>query len=547
MVGELSSQDCLSDKVFLASIKAINPDLRHAHEVGGLLLAMAIHQGSLESLQYLISKGVSVNKPSRCFTPLMNATKFGKPECVHILLDKGADIDRKCSFGESALHTAAAMKNLEMVKFLLNRGANVDNQRQGGRTPLMDAVLIGSQDTCIVQHLLDAGADVQLQDENKLSALHFAQTEELIDILVKKGACVNAVDIDGSTALHHRVKQGVPNLPAVQKLIDAGAEVNAKDKYGNTPLKEAVRGNNLDLVSYLLTKGADPNNAERLAESALLSACYHGNAEMVKLLHQAGARTDWDLMGFAETALHAACGCGSDDQDLLEVIRYLVEDVKVNVNQRCGAQADNKTAVHSACLRDSPSVLELLTNKDICDADLEATDRMGRRPIHLAAGRQPDCFQHLLNLGCDIHVTDKTGRNALHWAAQGGSIDTIRRILDQPGVDIDKRDLDGWTALCWAARGPMPESTSKSTINCTLQAEVVKLLLDKGADRSVRVPVDQDITCTPLGIAIFHDTGDEVIQLLTEHPIHEDGLNSSLKKGFVHEEIICDFCGVVSI
>ncbi|KAM6483084.1 ankyrin repeat-containing domain protein [Trichoderma sp. SZMC 28011] len=440
------------------------------------------------------------------------------------------------------LVSAVSAGNRELVQLLLNNGADVNYYDGTKDTDDRD----DTDDTDDTDGT-DGTDDTDDTDDTSSVALHCAKTAEMIDLLVKNSADVNLTDIKGNTALHHRAKEVSPSLPAIESLVNAKANINVKNKAGITPLMEAVKNNSLDLVSYLLTKGADPNNAERSHESAFYYACCHGNAEMVKLLHQAGARTDSDFLGFAETALHVACGSESDDQDLLEVVRYLVEDVKVNVNQRCGTQKENETALHSVCLRDSPNVLKLLTDKDKCKIDLEVSDRMGRRPIHLAASRQPDCFQHLLDLGCDIHATDKTGRNALHWAAQGGSIDTVRRILDRPGVDIDKRDLDGWTALCWAARGPMSELIQTSTLDCTSQAQVVKLLLGEGADRSIRVPVDLDITCTPLEIAIFHGTGDEVIQLLTEHPIREDNLNSSLKKGPLFRGLYCNFCGVVSI
>ncbi|PNP60531.1 hypothetical protein THARTR1_00555 [Trichoderma harzianum] len=100
----------------------------------------------------------------------------------------------------------------------------------------MYAVRNGNEDTSIVQHLLNAGADVQLQGRKKLSALHFARTEELIDILVENGADVTAVDIDGNTALHYRVRDDEPNLLAIQKLRDAEAVANAKNNDGITPL-----------------------------------------------------------------------------------------------------------------------------------------------------------------------------------------------------------------------------------------------------------------------------------------------------------------------
>ncbi|KAK4060557.1 uncharacterized protein Triagg1_10682 [Trichoderma aggressivum f. europaeum] len=447
-------------------------------------------------------------------------------------------------FGSAPIHSAAYEGQLEAIEILLKFGADVYITNHDGYTPLVYAVSEGKRD--VVQYLLEKGADVKLQDNRKASALHYAKTAEIVDILVEKGADVNTVDIDGNTALHHQIKKSSAGIPIIERLMNAGANINAKNRLRITPLMESVKNNSPGLVNYLLSKGADPNNAEQQSESPLFYACYHGNAEVVKMLHRAGAQTDFHFEDFVETALHAACDSDSDDQDLLEVIRYLVEDGKVNVNKRCGSQEENETAVHCACRRKSPSVLGLLIDKDKCKIDFEVSDRMGRRPIHLAAGRQPDCFQLLLNLGCNIHATDKTGRNALHWAAQGGSIDTLRRILDQPGVNIEATDLDGWTALCWAARGPIPKSTSESNSDSSSQAHVVKLLLEKGADKSVRVRGDINELWTPLEIANFHDTGDEVIQLLREHPTDEDNLNSSQKRGFVHDETCCDFCKAVS-
>lgn len=125
----------------------------------------------------------------------------------------------------------------------------------------------------------------------------------------------------------------------------------------------------------------------------------------------------------------------------------------------------------------------------------------------MAAARRFNCFQHLLNLGSDIYATDKAGRNALHWAAQGGNIKTVCKILDQPGVANNEADLDGWTALCWAARGLIPASS----FNSKSRAHVVKLLLEDGADKSIIVQDDRDEIWTPLEIAINHDTGDELI------------------------------------
>lgn len=592
MIGELSYQPCPNEEKYLRYIKLHDESVQHLisrdldinkpYDEQSLLMSAATF-GNVESARILLDEGAEIDwTNANGESALFKAVAGKHTTMVNFLLERGANASiigpnrttlihlclenpqnlRKVllsfpepnllnEFGSAPIHSAAYDCRLEAIDILLEFGANINITDNHGKTPLLYAVSTGNCD--LVQYLLEKGADVKMQDNRKVSALHYAKTAEMINLLVENSADVNLTDHKGNTALHYRVKEvsldltDLTDLTPIKSLVNAQANINVKNNAGITPLMKSVKKNNPDLVDYLLSEGADPNNAEKGYESPLFYSCYYGNAEMVKKLHRAGAQTDFHFDGLGDTALHVACTSNSDDQDLLEIIRYLVEDVKLNVNKRCGTQGQNGTAVHDACHRESSDVLKLLIDKDKCKIDLEVSDRMGRRPIHLAAGSQSDCFQHLLSLGCNIHATDKTGRNALHWAAQGGSIDIVRRILDQPGVNIDTTDLDGWTALCWAARGPMPDGTARSALHYTLQAQVVKLLLDKGADKSVRVPVDENLTCTPLEIAIFHDTGDEAIQLLTEHPTDEDNLNSSQKRGFVHDGIYCNFCGVVSM
>ena len=113
-----------------------------------------------------------------------------------------------------------------------------------------------------VKQAIADGANVKAKDERGWTALHFAQTKEIAELLIAKGADVNAWDQDGETPLDfaNRVKrteiaallrkhggktsaglsihvaatQG--NIKAVKQHLAAGADVNAKNKHGETPL-----------------------------------------------------------------------------------------------------------------------------------------------------------------------------------------------------------------------------------------------------------------------------------------------------------------------
>ncbi|QYT04558.1 hypothetical protein H0G86_011460 [Trichoderma simmonsii] len=609
-------QACCRDEVNLAIVMLLVENGANIRASSGdaSVLAPVIRRGDSDCLQYLISSGTDVNKPvSGDLYAIHLAAALGNIECVRILLKEGARVDQETRSGVSAIVGAASQQKFEVVDFLLDKGANISGKGFTGRnmlqlcvvsphilrrileifpdpnlkddqglaaihhailnsqteavkilaefhadvnvpmpeengqaTPLMMAVIKGN--LAAVQYLLDAGADVNHQANKRISnssAIHFAKTAEIIGALLQYGADVNKKDSDGDTALHRIANSPSPDLGAAKRLINARADVNARDKHNRTPLYNAVNGKHTGIIDYLLSKGADPNIADPRFGSPLHRACWGGNIKMVKQLHAAGAMVDLAVEG-SGSPLQNACLSRSNDNDVVAVVQYLVEDAKADVNQICGL---NGTAVHAACLRGSPAVLRLLLDK--YNANPQVPDKIGRLPIHIAAVTQIDSFQYLVKLGCDMNAADKTGRNLLHWAAQSANIRIVSLILSQPDVSIDAIDKSGWTALCWAARG----SSHIVPPNIRAQTEIIELLLKKGANKSVTVQGDGDETWTPLEIAIFHETGDNAIQLLMEQPVSGGNvkgkkrrkLNAPQKRGKKHgTNAYCDCCQTVS-
>ncbi|KAL7948250.1 ankyrin repeat protein [Trichoderma barbatum] len=464
------------------------------NEIAGTLLTRVVRN--------LNTSNLDVNEPNRSKSPLMLAARLGNLECVRILLEKGANIDWRDQHDESALFEAAANRKFEVADFLLDQGADKalkrcpnPNLKDGDRLASIHHAVMSSQADAI-KILAKFGANMNTTTpikDGKATPLMLATRHTGLDKTLgytlcsdslSYGADVNKADVYGNTALHKRILDSSPDLHAIKRLFNAGADVNDNNSSGHTPLLYASRGNHESIFDYLLFKGADPN----------IFHPWFGSS-----LHYLG------VSGLYGSPLQAACFSEADDHNVLAVMRYIVEDAKADVNQVCGLYG---TAVHAACQRKSSSSLKLLTDK-YC-ANLQLSDGAGRLPIHLAAVSHFDSFQHLVKLGCDIHAVDKTGRNALHWAVQINNVETVSLILSQPDVAIDAADKDGWAALCWAARGRsfIPSS------NPGAQADIIELLLKKGARKSVKVQGLGDKTWTPLKIAIFHDAGDRVIQLL---------------------------------
>lgn len=189
------------------------------------------------------------------------------PLVKNLITTKKVDVNQRPS--NSPLNVAVQCGNLPIVDFLISLGADVNLHTPGKYTPLTTAAQGAGQngDLKIAETLISAGADVNLQGAVGLAPLHFAAqlcNLNLTRLLISKGAKVNIHADDGSTPLHRIVIQSFPDcLAVIDTLIRAGADINATDNIGRTPLFcAAVDGapqNQKMVVQALLKAGADPD------------------------------------------------------------------------------------------------------------------------------------------------------------------------------------------------------------------------------------------------------------------------------------------------
>jgi hypothetical protein len=125
----------------------------------------------------------------------------------------------------------------------------------------------------------------------------------LVRTLLDKGAEVNAREQDGMTPLHWATLNNHADI--VRMLLNSGANVKETDRYGFTALHNAMSRGHSDLVGILLDKGAEVNAREQNGMTPLHYAALYNHADIVRILLDKGARVDerdkWD-----ETALHLA-------------------------------------------------------------------------------------------------------------------------------------------------------------------------------------------------------------------------------------------------
>lgn len=184
------------------------------------------------------------------------------------------------SIPKTQLHDASQKNDLGLVKSLLDSGLDPNVRDENGMTPLHVASTGDSLE--IIKLLIERGADVNAKDGNSVqpgstwsfkgtpfgfkpkhsrsTPLHFASQEGFlgaVELLIEKGADVNAKDTNDDTPLHNASVEGY--LETVKFLISKGADVNAVNKISMTPLHVSTWVHRYKVVKYLLSKGANKN------------------------------------------------------------------------------------------------------------------------------------------------------------------------------------------------------------------------------------------------------------------------------------------------
>jgi len=167
---------------------------------------------------------------------------------------------------------------LGVVLALLQWGAWAEG-KSGLNEQLMEAAPRG--DVPLLQGLIKKGADVNALDSRGWSTLRHAAAEKRIDavkLLKSNGARMTLI-----------IAAILGDSEEVQRLVASGSDLCQRDDEGFTPLVEASRHENIDVVRLLLDLGADPNEPDNVDQTALMLAALTGQLSVVKLLIAKGA------------------------------------------------------------------------------------------------------------------------------------------------------------------------------------------------------------------------------------------------------------------
>ena len=307
--------------------------------------------------------------------------------------------------GFAPFHLLCQQQQLLSASFLLKQGVDVNVQDKEGDTALHYSVLEASADA--VQFLVENGADIHIRNHSGQLPLHYigrckADKNVLYRVfrpfLIDRHSIICA-DSQGYTPLHEATR--LNNLPAVQVLLlhNIPTDLSARDCRGDTTLHlSAGDGVNPKIITELLDAGADPNAQNKLGKTPL---------------HVSSSRKRSKTLQY-----------------------FLRRGADVNARDRKG-----RTPLHTVIL--NTRGIHLLV---AAGADINAKMPDGRTPLHFAALRSRlGPFQLLAEAGADLAVVDAKGATPIDVAGHkiARNDEVLQLILSREYLEID--DVNGGT------------------------------------------------------------------------------------------------------
>jgi uncharacterized protein len=442
----------------------------------------------LETARLLLKSGAHANTVTeRGVSPLSLAIANGNAAMVELLLQSGANASQLEPTGETQLMMAAQAGVLPVVLNLLRHGARIDVREAAfGQTALMYAARAGHAD--IVAALLAAGAQPNVAT-NVGATPAFIPPNSVAGYGFGIGILRGGVPADrgrreptpgGMTPLHYAARHD--HIAVAKLLLQKGAVVNAREANGITPLLMAISNDNMAVAHYLLAHGGDVNAAD-----------WYGRTPL------------WEAVNVRNLYVHNATFKNNIDRaPLLKLIRALLQ-AKADVNARTRetppfrnhlleitgslewVDFTGQTPFLTAALAGDLTVMKLLLEHG---ADPRIDTFHGTSPLMAAAGvnwvvaqtstegpaQLLEAVQFCIALGMDVNQANSMGVTALHGAANRGSEDIIRLLVEK-GADLTAQDNEHRSALDWAkgvflaTHPPEPKPGSIALITQLLQSQ----------------------------------------------------------------------------
>ncbi len=475
-------------------------------------------KNSEESLRALILLKTNINKKNfHGDTPLLAACKSGKWNCAKILLSSGANPNVRDSSNKTPLYYASA-KDIDTVKLIVSKKGNVNssdypalNAVENGKTDILVFLHKSGSKLYLIKNLIHAAAksgtkdtlyylaskkmNLNVKDQSGAIPLHIAVENGRYDtaaFLLSRKSPVNAVDYSGRTPLMRYIeKNNPPSLDylnflykwkasfkvrnkngeslihiaqadknIIQYYRAKGAEINARDKFGNTPLHAAVTAGDSARSSILISLGCDVNALNNVRVSPYDIALKSDNTELSLLLLKHGARRSVSSENSNQIILAKAVSNGNIDY-IRQLIPLTSDDgiISDDVLRAAACQGDYAVfkVIFSYYLKASDSDFEkklydLFLSNDSFFSFAYSVKNYDQSLVEINKNfftKAPSEVLAILFRARGANFCSANGITSLMTVSAFGNSERVKFIISKNG-DLWKRDSAGFTPLIYS-------------------------------------------------------------------------------------------------
>ncbi len=403
----------------------------------------AIKKSQYEQLEQMILEGFAVDFHEGAHTPpLIYAIMLKEYRAIELLLRYGASPNIRNAHSQTSLHVALYYRLHEVVHLLLRYGARVDTKDSDAITPIHLAELLDDEQSMTL--LRHTPAMVQ----ECFSPVECAKNGDLFGLVMAKESEASLLESDqkGNTLLHHAVRSR--NITLLCYLLNSGLNIDASNRYGDTPLLVAARLANAEAVlQYLLDRHATLEHKNSAKETALILSIKFGHAKSAELLIDNGAAINTFVNINTPLSLtHDAISYYTESADAFRALesKLLIKGAHVDViTNKLGWTPLMQCATNAH----TQYMLEHLELLIALGADVNHTDNNGRTALMLCiTTHRREAINILLKHYADINIIDHFEWSALMFSCYYNNYNLTKRLLEY-GADATFIASNGNSAL----------------------------------------------------------------------------------------------------